>query len=419
MPGHVYYPDLSKRDRYRNLLIAPGDGPGIDAFARGRVSNPDTIFDASFRYNAQPLIFNTSTANGGLVTHSANNAAVDLTLDGTPSGSSIFQSKRYMTYIPGKSQLVYMTGVIGTAVAGVKKRIGYFDANNGIFFEQNGVTDYAWTVRTNTSGAASDANRVAQSSWNLDKLDGTGPSGITANFTYGQILVIDFQWLGLGRIRVGFDIGGLVVYCHEFLWANTAAATTVYMKNASLPVRYEITGGTVATLRAICCSVQSEGGADKFFGYTFDYDRGVVNAANGSQTYAFSLRPKATFNSITNRMNLQIDSFELAVTGNSPVLLEVYYNTTVGGAPTWTDVDATYSAMQYDTTGTPSGGVKVYSFTVPSSAQAKGGVSRDFVGRYPLFLDIAGTGYTNLTVYVTGLGGASNCYPCGHWTEIR
>lgn len=403
----------------RRAQVQGADSPSIDAFSRWRTSHPDTVFDAAFQYNLHPLIFQTVVSSGGSVTHSANDSSASLAVDGTGGADAILQSRQYFRYVPGKSQLVFITGVLGTAVAGVVKRMGYYDANDGIFFEQNGTTDYAWTVRTSTSGSPSDTNRVAKANWNLDTLNGSGPSGVTADFTKAQIIVIDFQWLGYGRVRVGFDIGGSVVYVHEFMWANTSSATTVYMKTANLPVRWEIDGDSAASMLATCCSVSSEGGADRFLGYQLSYNRAVISAGSGTQTYAFSIRAKSTFNSITNRMLIRPLEFFCAVTGANPVLVEVYHSTTMGGAPSWSDMDATYSALQVDTAGTPSGGVRVESFVIGSGAATKGASVKSFGARYPLTMDVAGTGYTNMTVYVTGLGGASNCFPGVVWEEVR
>lgn len=413
---HVYYPDLSRKDRNGSQIVVIGDSANQDAFSRIRTSNIDTVFDSSFQYDLQPLIYETSTANSGTVTHDANRASAALTTAAVASSTAIIQSKQYHRYIPGKSQLIVMSGVVGTAVAGVVKRVGYFDANNGIFLEQNGTTDVAIVRRTNVSGSIVD-NRVVQASWSIDKMDGTGPSRATLDLSKAYILVIDLQWLGMGRVRVGFDIDGQITYVHEFLNANVL--TVPYMQTANLPVRWEAIGNGVSTMYATCASVNSEGGADKFFGYQFAYSRAVITAGSGSQTYAFSIRPKSTFNSIANRMWIRPTSFNMLVTGNAPVLLEAYYGTTMGGAPSWTDMNATYSGLQVDTAGTPSGGVKVFQTYAAASATATGNTEKFFSARYPLTLDIAGTGYNHLTVYVTGIGATSACYPGVSWEEVR
>jgi hypothetical protein len=49
---------------------------------------------------------------------------------------------------------------------------------------------------------------VPQTNWNIDKLDGTGISGITLDISKAQILWMDIEWLGLGTVRIGFVING-------------------------------------------------------------------------------------------------------------------------------------------------------------------------------------------------------------------
>lgn len=400
--------------RYVDAAIR--DGANLDAFSRLRTSNIDTIFDSSFQYDLQPLIYQALTANSGTIVHDANKVSAAVSTAASAGSSAILQSKQYHRYIPGKSQLIVQTQVVGAAVANVVKRCGYFDENNGIFLEQNGTTDVAFVRRTKVSGSIVD-NRVVQASWNLDPLNGSGPSGLTLNLSKASILIMDLQWLGMGRVRIGFDINGQIVYAHQFLNANVLDVP--YMQTANLPVRWEVAGNGIATMYATCASVNSEGGADKFFGYEFAYNRAVVTAGSATQTYAFSVRPRATFNSITNRMWIRPLSFDCMVTGNNPVLVEIYYGTAIAGTPSWGDAAGTSAGLEVDTAGTPSGGVKVAAFWSPATSQQKSAADRNFSARYPLTLDIAGTGYNHITVYVTAYGGTSTCYPGVCWEEVR
>jgi len=409
--------DNVRMDTTGSLNIAFGDGANLDAFSRLRVGAPATIFDSTFDYNLAPLLYEQSTTGAGTITHSALDSSALMAVGGV--GSAILQSRAYHRYIPGKSQLVLATGVVGSGVATVTKRVGYFEGDNGLFFEQNGVTDIAFVRRTNTSGAPVD-NRVPQANWNIDPLDGTGPSGITLDVTKAYILVVEFQWLGMGRVRMGFDIDGRIYMAHQFLNANNLA--TVYMERASLPIRWEIVSTSAASnMLATCSSVQSEGGSEAIPGYHFAFDNGSVTAASGAQTLAFNFRRKTAFptGGKANRQKFNFLNFGALVTGNSPVLTEVYYDTTVGGAPAWTDYNATYSGLQYDLAGTPSGGIKVSSFYTSATAQAKGAIAADFASRLPFALDIAGATATNMTVYVTGIGGNSACRSSLEWEEVR
>jgi hypothetical protein len=243
------------------ITIGGGNGStAYDAFGRLRVSNPLTIFDSKNVLSKNSL-FDESTASGGTVTYTANKSTVNLNVTETASSKTIRQSKRVMSYQPGKSLLILNTFVMNTQTTNLRQRVGYFNENNGIFFEDNG-TSYRIVRRTYTSGAAVD-DPIAQSSWNGDKLNGTGSSGYSLSPNKSNILFIDLEWLGVGAVRVGFVIDGKFITAHTFNNANDL--TTVYMQTANLPVRYEIerTGTLSAgtyTLQQICSSVMSEGG---------------------------------------------------------------------------------------------------------------------------------------------------------------
>jgi hypothetical protein len=235
-------------------------GNNTDAFGRLRVSNPLTIFDSKSIMSKNNL-FDESTANGGTVTYTSNKSTVNLNVTEAAGSTTIRQSKRVMSYQPGKSLLIFNTFVMNAQTENLKQKVGLFDGNNGIFFQDTG-TGYQIVRRTYTSGAAVDTE-VNQSAWNGDKLNGTGPSGFTLNAATSNILFIDIEWLGVGSVRVGFVINGQLITAHTFYNANSL--TTVYMQTANLPIRYEINrNGTLAagtyTLQQICSSCISEGG---------------------------------------------------------------------------------------------------------------------------------------------------------------
>jgi hypothetical protein len=252
------YPPLGYSSGYP--INARFGGTQVDAFGRLRVGNPYTLFDSQNRYAADPQ-FSSSTATGGTATHNSNKACVDMAVT-TSSGSEVVrQTKRVFIYQPGKSLLVLATFVMNAAKTGLRQRVGYFNTNNGIFFQVANTTK-SFIIRTYTSGSASDARKVDQADWNGDKLDGTGPSGITLDITKSQIFFTDMEWLGVGTVRCGFVLDGQYIVCHTFNNANSQ--TSVYMQTAILPVRYEITNtaGTASssTMQQICSTVISEGG---------------------------------------------------------------------------------------------------------------------------------------------------------------
>jgi hypothetical protein len=80
--------------------------------------------------------------------------------------------------------------------------------------------------------------KIPQSSWNLDKMDGTGTSGYNIDLSKMQMFYIDYSWYGAGFIRWGFRANnGNVTYCHKL--ANNNVNTEAYMRSGNLPARYE------------------------------------------------------------------------------------------------------------------------------------------------------------------------------------
>ena len=238
-------------------------GTQVDAFGRHRVSNPYTLFDSQARYGPDNT-YSYSTATGGTTVYNTNQSSVSLNVT-TASGSSVVaQSYRSFSYQPGKSLLTMQTFTMNAAKTGLRQRIGYFGTNNGIYLEQDNGT-VSFVNRTFTSGTVNNSRTIPQASWNGDKMDGTGPSGVTLDLTKTQILFFDFEWLGVGNVRCGFVINGQYVVCHTFQNANFQ--TVVYMQTAILPLRYEITNtattASSSVMQQICSTVISEGGYDQ------------------------------------------------------------------------------------------------------------------------------------------------------------
>lgn len=244
-----------------NTAIIPESvGPMTnDAFGRLRVSNPLTLFDSSHRYRDNGL-WATATASGGTAVFNANEGLVNLNVTAATGSEVIRETYKVFSYQPGKSLLVFNTFVMAPAQVNLRQRVGYFGTQNGIYIQLKDST-VSFVERSLVTGIVTETI-VPQSTWNVDKLDGTGASGITLDITKAQILFMDIEWLGEGTVRVGFVIDGIFILCHRFNHANIITST--YITTASLPLRYEITneGNTAlpSTLKQVCSTVISEGG---------------------------------------------------------------------------------------------------------------------------------------------------------------
>ena len=393
-----------------------------DAFGRLRVSNPVTLFDSQSQYDdgTKDNWFHKVTGAASS-SHNINQACVDIVTTTGGTDAYIRQSQRYIRYQPGKSQLVLITFDM-SAVDGGTKRVGYFDADNGVFIEMAADGVISLVRRSKRTGSVVDT-KAAQSAWSVDAFDGTGISGVTLDMTKSQILVIDLQWLSVGQVRVGFDVDGDLHYAHHFTWAN--GNNGVYMSTANLPVRYELTGnGSISHLFAICASVQSEGGFVTDLGHQHATPSGITAKACAVtvETPIISIRPKALFNTYTNRGSYIPSGVTFYTTGNA-ALLKIYHGGTLTGA-SFASTDAE-SGVEYDTAATAianahlvdsdfvaaAGGGKAF-----SSAGANQATNRIF-----LTLDIDGNNVDNgnYTVVGTGIGGTAQVHCNVHWTEIK
>jgi hypothetical protein len=233
--------------------------PSNDSFGRQRVSNPFTLFDSSHRFKDNNL-WNTATTGTASATFNANQGLIELAVDNSINSEVVRETTKVFSYQPGKSLLIMNTFVMESSKTGLRQRVGYYGASNGIYLELANSVLYI-VKRSSVSGILVDT-RVAQSSWSNDNLDGTGPSGVTLDISKAQIFWMDIEWLGVGSVRTGFVINGEFVLCHIFNHANLITST--YITTASLPLRYEIkntaaTSGSSA-LKQICSTVISEGG---------------------------------------------------------------------------------------------------------------------------------------------------------------
>lgn len=397
------------------------DSPNLDAFSRLRISDPVGIFDSSFQWDpTADLIWELILTAGGTRTIPAGYSSAQLNVAGAGDAARL-TTRQYHRYIPGKSQLVVGTGVFGAATAGVVKRFGYWSSQgDGIYLEQNGVTDVAWAVQSSIGGGRLD--RVAQANWNIDPLDGTGPSGITLDLSKSYIALIDLQWLAMGRVRVGFDIDGRMVAVHAFTHANILAEP--YMATADLPIMWDITStGGADSMLCTCAAVQSEGGAEALRGYPWSAGGGVlVGAAAATPTHVMAIRPKAVFpvGGAINRVEIILEAVAAVATSN-PARIEVQYNApATGGA--WVSAGPN-SAVEYNITSAAAGftaGIPIANFYIPAGGATRGAANiQAGLGRLPLTLDQAGANPRELAVIASGVGGNSNVAAAVDWRELR
>lgn len=230
-----------------------------DLFGRTKVSEPFTIFDSAHRYQDNND-YSDEVVGTASTSYSLHESTVYLNV-GTAQGDKLTrETKKVFPYQPGKSLQVMQTFNFGPPKTGVRYRAGYFSRTNGVFLERSGNANYL-VLRSFSSGELVE-NRIPQTSWNIDPLDGTGPTDLVLDLSKVQILVSEYEWLGVGSVRVGFIINGVFVGAHQFNHANLI--DSVYITTATLPIRYEIENITAtdsaSSMKQICSTVISNGG---------------------------------------------------------------------------------------------------------------------------------------------------------------
>ena len=402
-------------------------GTATDAFGRIRTSTPLTLFDSQHRYVDNNLWATSNTA--GTTYAFANNQSLINMNVGTGSGQQVIrETKKVFAYQPGKSLLLMNTFVFNEAKPNLRQRIGYFNDSNGIFLEQSN-SDIYFVKRSKTSGVVVDT-KVSKANWNVDKFDGTGASaqGSVGNehttgidLTKTNILWADIEWLGVGDVRMGFVIDGLMLPGHVF--HNDNVNTLPYMTTASLPLRYEITNfGTTSsgsTLKQICSSVMSEGGYEL---------RGVQQSVGTVITSPYTMATAGTYYPIAS-IRLKAGRPDAIVIPTAVNILGKGNNTTVswrilkGCSPTagtWVSAGAD-SAVEYNITATGlTGGLIVASGFLGVAAQASQAIEilKEALFRFQLERDPFTGATTDITVACSGASINDQAFASIDWEEI-
>ena len=319
------------------------DSANLDAFARLRVSQPTLLLDSKQVGGTPDLNATTAVSGSGAVAYDANRASTLLTV-GAAVGTAVRQTKSRAIYQPGKSLLLFQTFEMPAAQANLRCRVGYFDTKNGVFLQRDNAV-VSLVVRSFVTGSAVDT-AVPQASWNVDKLNGTGPSGYTLDLTKCNILAADLEWLGVGRVRFYFVINGIPVLVHSVNHANNV--TSVYMSNPNLPMRWEIEATGVitgtASLESICGSMNSEGGYD-ITGVTASTDMGSTaeQIPGGGFEEIMAIRMRSAYTEFATAF---LQKATIMAASSSNFLWRVVLNPTATTAGTFTDVNTASSIME-------------------------------------------------------------------------
>lgn len=175
------------------------------------------------------------------------------------SGWAVYDTRNYALPNPGVPMVTYQTFKFSPSPETTSSvQVGVYDDLNGVFLSS--IAGKLEFVRRSTTGSKTyfNDNSVPRSSWNIDRLDGTGPSGIVLDANSYNTLVTEWLWDGVAMVRLGFDFGGKVVYAHSFTNINSSTGQP-FITDVRVPLRW----GSVANsaTSAYYGNVTSTGGS--------------------------------------------------------------------------------------------------------------------------------------------------------------
>lgn len=348
-----------------NNNISYSDGPNLDAFGRLRTAAVQNLVDIKHVYDKNPLQINEVTA--GTATSIFNQQYARVRMSTSANNDLVIrQSKTHPIYQPGKSQLFQASFSNFQLETNVIKRVGGFTSTtastynsvfDGYFLESNGVTNVIsfqiWRSGTTVYSAATAV-------WDNNGFD---PTGI--NWSNTNLMSVDYQWLGVGRMRFALDIAGQLFYFTEHNCANNEP--NVYMSSPNQPIRYEIRqiGAGSGYFDMICSQVSSEGALNGLYSTVGIQNSTTADLATSGTKYPYiGYRLKQSYKSVTS----QYSSLSILNTSNDNYLVTIEYNPTLSVTPSWTDIPN--SPFQYS----------VYNGTVTATITSPGHIMSSLIG---------------------------------------
>lgn len=396
-------------------------GASYDAFGRLRVSELTTILDLKQTSGPLELLIDQIQSGTAVSTYNINEASTTLTTSAN-NDYAISQTFQRGQYQSGKSALVEMSFTDFHQQTNVTKRIGYFNSStsapytaglDGIFLESNDTGIYFKIYRNGV-----EIDSAERADW-IDPADGTKACP-DLDFSKAQIVVFDFQWLGVGRVAFNFVVGEQTYLVHVFPHSNII--DMVYMSYSNHSLRWELrqSGAGSGNFTYICSAFHTEGATNTVGKQFSDGTKQLVIDANTPGTYyaVVGLR----LESVNTGVLVNIKRFSLVSVSNDAYLWELRLNPTVAG--TFNYSSTTNSNVQRaigDTSSNPSNST-VTGGTVVDSGYVNRGSGNSFESSFSngirLGTSINGTQDT-FVLCVTPISGFTNMDIAGSLTWIE
>lgn len=395
-------------DSVSNDDVSVTNGSQRDSFGVQSMTGIHPIFQSAFTYGIPPQRFKQTTTGLGNIT--TGNQMVVTNSGAASSSSANLSSLKNMKYAAGEGILARFSGIFSTGITGNTQRIGLLTDSDGIGFGYNG-TDFGIYHRNNSVDMW-----IPQSTWNLDPMNGLGPSGTNINFgdQFGNVFQLQMQYLGFGGLifYVEDPVTATFTKVHVIKYANTNTIPSFLIPSFPLCIESSNTTNTTNVSCKTGSMMAALEGENRIRGARF-IDSIVGLATNTTESMGGSWDILPTFNGITNRINMYITNFSTTTaTNDRPHVMRFYKNATFT-TPIWTEVSAGNSSVRRLTSGTWNGnGVKLYEVFIP-------GKGNSFLKDFDLEEEgsLLGIGGDNFVITFEALSGAGSVDASINWLE--
>ena len=376
-----------------------------------KTSNTIEQFSQKARYDIGDEYWITTDNVNGTITHNSNASQRVLTIGSGATSKIGSQTKQCFVYLSGNVHR-YTSAIKPNLQVGAVVDWGIFDSENGPFFRlqrtSNGY-DFYCGRRSKANGTITNY-LTHQSNFILDKMDGTGESGIILDFSKIQMLHIEFSWYGGGGIAYGIEVDRQIVYFH---WESAGnKLTEVIFGQPDLPVRYFLYNTTATSGNS---SIEIGGifvGVDGSFESRKGKSRtwiGNTLSVNQSTTYVLgAIRPRTTYKGQINRGYIKLD--EIFIFGSADGYYYITLDPTPSNTPTWSNVNTNESIMEFSTNFqiTTNNGINLYGGAI--SSQRESDKQSTLQSKEPITAYSDGSGSSTLVlIYVCVTGGTIGC----------
>lgn len=348
-------------------------GSNVSAFGDINIAELTPVIQLDFVYGINIQTGTSSITTTGVVDTNASRLRIQTGVGA--AGAGTFQSVRIARYRAGQGMMARFTAAWTASAANSTQVVGVGTSQIGYFFGYNGTT-----FGINLRNGGSD-NWVAQTSWNGDKCNGTGASGFNWNPQLGNVMMIQYPFLGYGAIKfwVENEVTGSWILCHTIEYPNSSVS--VQVSNPSFPFYANATnsGSTTNLLMYVGSVGVFISGVRDYLGAQWASDS-LKNSVS-TEANLLNLRNCTTYNTVTNSGLIRLRSISAATdNGNGIATIRLKKGVTIGGSPSFAPINGS----------TANQGVTITS------------------GNSIASLDVAGTGVTGTTFFNFSLARNSN-----------